>query len=104
MTPQQIITPDEVCHIARLARISLRDGDQETFACQLGDIIGYVNKLGDLDTEGVDPSFFEPVEAENLREDIPRKTIGREEALQNAPETQEGHFLLPPIINPSSSE
>ena len=100
---QQAITPGQVRHIAGLARIELRPGDQENFARELGEIIGYVNKLGELDTDGIDPSFLEPVAAGNLREDIPGKTLEPVEALKNAPLQEKGYFRVPRILGPSES-
>ncbi len=88
----------EVEHVARLARLGLAGEDREKFSRQLNGILIYMEKLGGLDTEGVEP-LAHVLPLENvLRSDKSRPGIGRDKALANAPEKKDGLFKVPPVI------
>ncbi len=88
----------EVEHIARLARLGLTPEDREKFAGQLNEILVYMEKLEELDVEGVEP-MAHVLDLKNvLRDDCPRPGIDRGEILDNAPEQYEGYFRVPPVI------
>ncbi|MBE3597291.1 MAG: Asp-tRNA(Asn)/Glu-tRNA(Gln) amidotransferase subunit GatC [Limnochordaceae bacterium] len=92
------ITPDEVRHVARLARLELTDEEVERYARQLGDILSAAARLGELDTEGVDPTFY-PLPLQNvMRPDAVRPSMPREKVLANAPEPEQDMFRVPRII------
>lgn len=92
------ITPEEVAKVARLARLDLPEDKLERFAGQLGDILGYMDKLSEIDTEGVQP-MFSPVEHVTVtRPDVVNKEYEREEILSNAPEQDGEHFIVPRIV------
>lgn len=92
------ISPEEVAKVASLARLELGPEKIEEFTGQLGDILEHMDKLGELDTEGVDP-MFSPVEQVSVtREDKVRKEHTREEVLSNAPETDGKFFIVPRIV------
>lgn len=92
------ITPDEVRHVARLARLELSAEEVERFTRQLGDILQAAARLQELDTEGVDPTFY-PVPLQNvMRPDEVRPSLAREQVLQNAPEAENHMFKVPRII------
>ncbi|QGY41682.1 Asp-tRNA(Asn)/Glu-tRNA(Gln) amidotransferase subunit GatC [Pseudodesulfovibrio cashew] len=91
------ISPEEVAKVASLARLDLPQDKLELFAGQLGDILGYMDKLGELDTDDVEP-LYSPVEHTTvLRKDVARKDYNRDEVLSNAPE-QDGQFFIVPRI------
>ncbi|WP_243547123.1 Asp-tRNA(Asn)/Glu-tRNA(Gln) amidotransferase subunit GatC [Pseudodesulfovibrio tunisiensis] len=91
------ISPEEVDKVARLARLDLPREKVELFAGQLGDILDYMDKLGELDTSDVDP-MYSPVEHTTvLRKDEVKKEYSREDVLSNAPE-QDGQFFVVPRI------
>ena len=82
------ITRDDVLEIARLARI---DDD-------LSSILDYAAKLDELDLDDVEPQTHATGLAGVLREDEVEQTLTREEALMNAPATEDGHFRVPKVV------
>ncbi len=91
------ISPEEVAKVARLSRLDLPQEKLELFAGQLGDILGHMDKLGELDTDSVEP-MYSPVEHTTvLRLDVARKEFSRDEILGNAPR-QDGQFFIVPRI------
>lgn len=93
------LTPEQVRKVANLARLQLSEADVTRFTQQLGQVLGYVEMLGELDTEGVAP-LAHPLEIENvLREDVPTPSLPREAALANAPKSDGRCFLVPQIID-----
>lgn len=92
------ISPEEVARVARLARLDLSPEKVELFSGQLGDILDYMDKLGEVDTANVEP-LYSPVEHVTvLRSDEVVKEYDREEILSNAPETDGNHFIVPRIV------
>ncbi|NOY13848.1 MAG: Asp-tRNA(Asn)/Glu-tRNA(Gln) amidotransferase subunit GatC [Deltaproteobacteria bacterium] len=92
------ISRGEVEHVARLARLALSPDELETLTGQMDAILGYVDKLKELDTEGIEP-MAHAVPMENaFREDVVRPSIGIERAQQNAPETDGSCFKVPKVI------
>ena len=91
------ISPEEVAKVARLSRLDLPQDKLELFAGQLGDILDYMDKLGELDTADVEPMYSPVTHTTVLRDDEPRKEHERSEILSNAPE-QDGQFFIVPRI------
>jgi aspartyl-tRNA(Asn)/glutamyl-tRNA(Gln) amidotransferase subunit C len=90
-----MIERDQVLHVARLARLRLSDEEVERMAGELSQILGHVDKMNELDLEGVEPTSH-VVELQNvLREDAPRPSLPRERALEQAPDVAEGGFRVP---------
>ena len=90
------ITRDEVLHVARLARLELADEEVERFTEQLSAILEAVAKVSELDLTDVEPTAH-PLDVVNVwAEDEPRPSLPVEDALANAPETQDGFFKVPP--------
>jgi aspartyl-tRNA(Asn)/glutamyl-tRNA(Gln) amidotransferase subunit C len=90
------ISRDEVLHVARLARLELGDAEVERFREQLSAILEAVSKVQELDLSDVPPTSH-PLDVVNVwREDEPRPSLAREEALANAPAAQDGMFRVPP--------
>jgi aspartyl-tRNA(Asn)/glutamyl-tRNA(Gln) amidotransferase subunit C len=92
------LTRDEVLHVATLARLNLEPSEIELFTRQLNDILAYVEKLQELDTEGVPPLAHVIPVFNVFREDAVRPGLDREDALDNAPAKEDGAFLVPRII------
>jgi len=88
----------EVLHVAELARLSLGAEEVEVFTRQLNDILAYVEKLQELDTEGVAPLAHVIPVFNAFREDEVKEGLPGEEALANAPAREEGSFLVPRVI------
>jgi len=92
------ITKNEVEYVARLARLDLTDRETERMTDNINDILVYMEKLEELDVEGVEP-MAHVLDLKNvLREDRPRSGIDRGDILDNAPDQYEGYFRVPPVI------
>jgi len=92
------ITRGEVEHVARLARLALSEEEKELMTRQLDRILGYVDKLNELDTTQVEPtSHVLPME-NVMREDAVRPSLSQDEALANAPDKEHPFFRVPRII------
>ena len=83
--------------IALLARLKLTEEEVETFSKQLGDILNFVEHLSDLDTSDV-PPYIQKSQETPMREDKVEDSLPREEALMNAPQKEEGFFVVPKIL------
>ena len=92
------ITPEEVRHVAWLARLALSDEQVERLAGQLDAILTYVDKLNELDTSEVEPTAHVAQFAQPLRSDEPREVLDRSRALEAAPEHDEFAFIVPRVI------
>ena len=92
------ITKDEVLYVADLARLDLDDSSIDKFAGQIGDVLEYVDKLNEVDTEGLRPTSHAISLTNAFREDELRQPLDREQALANAPEKEDGNFVVPKII------
>jgi aspartyl-tRNA(Asn)/glutamyl-tRNA(Gln) amidotransferase subunit C len=90
-----VIDRDQVLHVARLARLELSDEEVERMSSELSSILDHVEKINELDLEGVAPTSH-VVELENvLRPDEPRPSWPREQILAEAPDVADGFFRVP---------
>ncbi len=88
----------DIRYVAKLARLALTDEEVERFGQQLGDLLGHVNALSELDVSGV-PATAQVVESRNVtREDAPQACLDRERVLAEAPERQGAFFRVPRIL------
>ena len=93
------LTPQQVENVARLARLSLSADEVERFGEQLSSILGYIEKLQQLDVSGVQPTTHAVgVTSTPLRDDELRPSLPPDEALANAPQRDGTYFLVPRII------
>jgi aspartyl-tRNA(Asn)/glutamyl-tRNA(Gln) amidotransferase subunit C len=93
------VTRKDVEYIAELARLRFKDEELDSFTHQLNDILSYIEKLNELDTENVEP-LSNPLENVNVfREDKLVPSISTEEALKNAPSSTVEFFKVPKVIN-----
>lgn len=88
----------DVEHVARLARLELSEQEKSLFAGQMGAILGYVEKLKELDTEGILPTSHAVPMENAFREDAARPSIGVEKALSNAPDRTGSFYRVPKVI------
>ena len=92
------VTKKDVEKIAELARLKFTDEELENFTPQMNEILSYMDKLNELDTENVKP-LSHPVEQTNVfREDELKPSISTEDALKNAPAKDDHHFKVPKVI------
>lgn len=95
----QPLTAETVRKVAKLARLKLSEPEVERFTGQLGAVLGYVDVLNELHTDGVEP-LAHPLEiADVLRDDMPKTSLPREAALSNAPKSDGKYFLVPQILD-----
>jgi aspartyl-tRNA(Asn)/glutamyl-tRNA(Gln) amidotransferase subunit C len=92
------ITVADVEKVARLARLELNTTEKELFAGQMAAILGYVEKLKELNTDGILPTSHAVPMENAFREDISRPAIGIESALANAPDRVGSFYRVPKVI------
>jgi aspartyl-tRNA(Asn)/glutamyl-tRNA(Gln) amidotransferase subunit C len=92
------VSNDQVRHIAKLARIAMGDEEIERLAPELNNILGWVEQLGEVNTDGVEPLTAVIDQKLRLREDVVTEGNIRDEVLANAPEAQHGFFAVPQVI------
>ncbi|MDX2479949.1 MAG: Asp-tRNA(Asn)/Glu-tRNA(Gln) amidotransferase subunit GatC [Desulfuromusa sp.] len=92
------ISQKDVEHVARLARLTLEPEDLKIMTSQMDAILGYVEKLNELDTAEIEPMAHAVPMSNAFREDVIQPVIGIERALQNAPAAVAGCFKVPKII------
>ena len=92
------ISEKNVEHVARLARLHLDPSHLRVMTEQMDAVLGYVDKLNELDTDGVEPMAHAVPMSNAFREDQIGASIGIERALQNAPEADESCFRVPKVI------
>ena len=88
----------QVRHIAKLARIAMSDAEIEALVPELNAIIGWVEQLGEVNTDGVEPLTAVIDQKLRLREDVVTDGNIRDKVLANAPEPQHGFFAVPKVI------
>ena len=89
---------EDLQHAVKLARIELTAEEKARLGTQLSDILKYVDKLNELDVEGVEPTAHAVPLTNVLREDEPRESLSHEAAMRNAPKTSSGLFIVPKIV------
>jgi aspartyl-tRNA(Asn)/glutamyl-tRNA(Gln) amidotransferase subunit C len=90
-----MIEREQVLHVARLARLRLTDDEVERMAGELSKILEYVETMNELDLEGVEPTSHVVDLTNVLREDVPRPSLDRETALEQAPDATDSGFRVP---------
>lgn len=99
---QQRIDVDQVRKVAKLARLALTEAEIEEFTGQLGAILGYVEKMNELDTSQVEPLAHCLPISNILRPDEVQESLGTERTLANAPDSDGPFFRVPKILEDSS--
>ena len=92
------ITKEEIVHVANLARLDLDEESISMFAVQIDNILQYVDMLNRVDTEGVSPTSHAIFLTNAFREDNVKEHLDRSKALANAPEKEDGNFVVPKVI------
>jgi len=85
-------------NIAKLARLALTEEEKKSFAGQLDKILAYIDKLNELDTSKIEPTFHAVPLKNVFRDDEVKPSLKQEEALANAPQKDRGYFKVPRII------
>ncbi len=92
------LSKEEVQKVAHLARLELKGEEETALTTELNNILGYIDKLSELDTEGVKPTFHAVPVTNAFRADERKTVITAEEGLKNAPDSEEGSFKVPKVI------
>jgi aspartyl-tRNA(Asn)/glutamyl-tRNA(Gln) amidotransferase subunit C len=92
------INADQVRHVAKLARIAMSDAEVEAMVPELNNILGWVEQLGEVDTDGVEPLTAVIENHLRLRDDVVNDGNIRSDILKNAPDAQHGFFAVPKVI------
>lgn len=93
-----MINRQEVEYVAHLARLEIDDAQKDKFTSQLNDILGYIDKLNELNTEGVEPMSHAMAVTNAFREDRVVDSLGTEKSLTNAPDARGEFFRVPKVI------
>jgi aspartyl-tRNA(Asn)/glutamyl-tRNA(Gln) amidotransferase subunit C len=92
------VNKNDVEKIAKLAKLKFSEEELENFTPQMNEILNYMDKLNELDTENIEP-LSHPVEQTNVfRDDKLKTSVSTEDALKNAPSKDEQYFKVPKVI------
>ena len=92
------VTSQQVRHIAKLARIGMDDAQIEALVPELNNILGWVEQLAEVNTDGVEPLTAVIDQKLRLRDDVVNDGNIRDKVLANAPDAQHGFFAVPKVI------
>ena len=92
------LTPEEVTHIARLARVGLSDDDVSRFQDQLSQILDYFQRLQEVDTDNVPPTAHTLAMHNVMRDVEPKPPFDKEDILANAPQREEDLFRVRAVL------
>jgi len=93
------ITEELIDHIANLSRLEFEGEKKEAIKEDLGRITTFMDKLQEVDTEGVEPLIFMTDEVNRLRDDVVEDTVSKDEALKNAPKKDSDYFRIPKVLS-----
>lgn len=85
--------------LANLARLEFNDSEKEAIKKDLSKILSYVEKLNEIDTNGVEPLTHISDEVNVLRDDVVEEIISQQEALKNAPDKNSDYFKIPKVLD-----
>ena len=92
------VSSEQVRHIAKLARIAMSDEEIERLVPELNNILGWVEQLGEVDTDRVEPLATVIEQKLRLRDDAVTDGDKRDDILANAPAAEHGFFAVPKVI------
>ncbi len=92
------VNAQQVRHVAKLARIAMSDAEVDALVPELNNILGWVDQLSAVDTDGVEPLTAVIDLKLRLREDVVNDGDVRDKVLLNAPDAQHGFFAVPKVI------
>jgi aspartyl-tRNA(Asn)/glutamyl-tRNA(Gln) amidotransferase subunit C len=92
------ITPEQVRHVAKLARLAMPEAKLQKLTGQLEGILGYVNQISRADVSGVEPMAHALPVHNVFRDDVVQPGLPLEKVLQNAPESDGPFFKVPKVI------
>jgi len=99
-----IIDEETVDKIAHLARLELSGSEKQDMIKDMNKILGFMDKLNEIDTTGVEPLVYMTGNINSFREDVVKQDITHEEALLNAPKHDDEYFLVAKVIDLKSEK
>jgi aspartyl-tRNA(Asn)/glutamyl-tRNA(Gln) amidotransferase subunit C len=93
------ISEEIVDHIAHLARLEFEGDKKQAILNDMENIVSFMDKLSEVDTENVEPLIFMNDEYNKLREDVAQVTVTQDEALKNAPKKDSDYFRIPKVLD-----
>ena len=92
------IDKETVEKVAQLARLELAEDEKEKMIADMNKILGFMDKLNEIDTAGIEPLVYMTNEINTVREDVIKQEVTHEEALLNAPKHDKDYFLVAKVI------
>ena len=93
------VTNDDLANVAKLSRLSIADSEQDEYMKDLNDFLTYVENLEAVSTDDIEPTTYALPMQNVFRADEVRESLNHEDALLNAPESEDGYFKVPRILN-----
>jgi aspartyl-tRNA(Asn)/glutamyl-tRNA(Gln) amidotransferase subunit C len=94
----KIVTPEEIEHLGKLAKIAILEGHHEKIAAELTKIVNHVTQLQEVDTASVDPILAGTNLKNSFRADTERKDTLKKQGIESFPKTQNGLLEVPPVF------
>ena len=92
------ISLEEIRHLAHLARLEFSEDEIQAMQGDMDKILGFVEKINELDLEGVEPLVYLSEERNVLRKDEAQSLLTKDEALKNAPDKDSDYFRVPKVL------
>ncbi len=93
------VTLKDLDKIAHLARLSLKEEEKEKFLGQVNQILQYMEKLNEVDTNGVEPLSHSMDLINVMRDDVKKESLPQQKALENAPQKSDEFFRVPKVVS-----
>jgi len=93
-----IVNKDDVFYIANLAKLHIEQENVEKFTEEFNNIIDYINKLSEVNTDSIEPTSHVLEMFNVLREDVVTHSLEEEDVFRNAPDKEKDHFKVPRIV------
>ncbi len=101
MSKKLAVDRDEVLKIASLAKLHLTEDEVDMYTDQMNEILEYMHQLDELDTENVEPLSHVLDQLNMTRRDKEEPSLDRDEALNNAPDSDGEYFVVPKVVEKS---
>lgn len=92
------ITRDDIIHVANLAHLEMDEESVEKFTVQIDEILKYVETLGSVDTKDIAPTSHAIFLTNAFRKDTEKQDYDRDSLISNAPESDNGNFIVPKVV------
>ncbi len=92
------LTREEVLNVAKLARLEFAEEEIARFQMDLNNILDYIDVLGEINTDEIEPLVQIHETGDKLREDVIRESLTVEEAMKNAPASEDGALIVPKVV------